>query len=89
MCTILELFHLADFVKQNLSKISTPFFIQQGTEDQMVDVSGAQNLYDNSISWIKKIKKYEGGYHCLVHDYVAMEVIKDSLDWIDEVQNKN
>jgi acylglycerol lipase len=79
---------MEDFVNSKIDQITTPFFVQHGSEDKMVSVKGSKNLYEKSKSKKKDFKIYEGGFHSLVHDFVAIDVIKDTIDWLENSNGK-
>jgi esterase/lipase len=87
-CAIRELFRMEDYVNSKIDQITTPFFVQHGSSDKMVNVEGSENLFQKAKSKKKDFKIYDGGYHCLDHDYVAIEVIEDTIHWLEN-SNEN
>jgi alpha-beta hydrolase superfamily lysophospholipase len=71
-------------LREDSHTITFPFLICQGTEDRFVSPAGADWLYRRSQSRDKKLKKYRGGYHDLLHDVNRDSVFEDILRWCDE-----
>jgi acylglycerol lipase len=69
-------------VTKEADKITLPFIVLQGSEDKLVDPSGAQTLYDKASSKDKTIKIYEGLYHELFNEPERGRVLKDVEIWL-------
>jgi acylglycerol lipase len=64
-------------------KITLPLLILQGSEDRLVDPSGAQMLHDGAISPDKRIIVYEGFYHEVYNEPEHDRVFKDVETWLE------
>eukprot|EP00013_Stygamoeba_regulata_P026107 CAMPEP_0177655186 /NCGR_PEP_ID=MMETSP0447-20121125/14806_1 /TAXON_ID=0 /ORGANISM="Stygamoeba regulata, Strain BSH-02190019" /LENGTH=341 /DNA_ID=CAMNT_0019159035 /DNA_START=24 /DNA_END=1049 /DNA_ORIENTATION=+ len=73
-------------VERMLPHIKWPFFIIHGTEDSLVQVAGAQQLYRGAGSSDKTLRLYEGGFHELFKELPAMrdQAVQDVVAWIAE-----
>jgi alpha-beta hydrolase superfamily lysophospholipase len=69
-------------VDAEVSKISLPFIVVQGSEDKLVDPRGAQMLYDRASSTDKTIKVYEGLYHEVFNEPERARVLADVETWL-------
>lgn len=69
-------------VNAEMEKITLPFIIVQGSEDKLVDPSGAQILYDKAGSRDKTLKAYEGLYHEIHNEPERSIMFKDVEDWL-------
>jgi len=63
-------------------KINLPLIVLQGSEDKLVDPSGAQMLYDKAGSKDKTIKVYEGLYHEVFNEPERALVLNDVEAWL-------
>ncbi|MBW1780493.1 MAG: lysophospholipase [Deltaproteobacteria bacterium] len=63
--------------------ITLPIFIIQGSDDRLVDPSGAQLLYKIVGSTDKKIKVYEGLYHEVFNEPERAQVLGDVEEWLE------
>ncbi len=68
-------------VKAN--QITLPLLIVQGTEDKLVDPSGARLLHERAGAADKTIKTYEGLYHELFNEPEREEVLNDVGEWLE------
>ena len=64
-------------------KITLPIIVVQGSEDKLVDPSGAQMLYDKASSKDKTLKIYEGLYHEVFNEPEHNQVLKDVEEWLE------
>jgi alpha-beta hydrolase superfamily lysophospholipase len=69
-------------VAKEADKVTLPFIVLQGSEDKLVDPSGAQTLYDKAGSKDKTIRIYEGLYHELFNEPERGRVLKDVETWL-------
>ena len=72
-----ELLRAIQHVNQNFNKITLPFIVLQGGSDALIDLEGAQNLYDQASSIDKTIKIYEGLHHEVFNEPEREIVLKD------------
>ena len=77
-----EMMKTMERVAAEAEKITLPILIVQGTEDKLVDPSGAQLLCDRSGSTNKTIKMYDGLYHEVFNEPDRERVLKDVEDWL-------
>ena len=70
-------------VTKYATKIMLPIMIVQGSDDKLVDPSGAQLLYDLVGSEDKTIKIYDGFYHEVFNEPEHEQVLNDVKTWIE------
>ena len=70
-------------VTEQAPKIRLPIMIVQGSDDKLVDPSGAQLLYDLASSKDKTIKIYNGFYHEVFNEPEHEIVLNDVKIWIE------
>jgi len=73
-------------VTDNAAKIKLPLMIVQGSDDILIDPSGAQLLYDSVSSEDKSIKIYEGFYHEVFNEPEHEQVLRDVQKWLEARQ---
>ena len=78
-----ELLKATQCVKDQAQKIRLPIMIVQGSDDKLVDPSGAQLLYDLVSSKDKTIKIYNGFYHEVFNEPEHEQVLDDVKTWIE------
>lgn len=78
-----EILRAGEYLRANLDKITVPILIMHGTADRLVDVAGAQMVYDGTGSEDKTLKLWEGMYH-EVHNEPAVkdELFALVIDWL-------
>jgi alpha-beta hydrolase superfamily lysophospholipase len=69
-------------VQAEAEKITLPFIVVQGSEDKLVDPSGAQMLYDRAGSKDKTLNVYEGLYHEIHNEPERSAMFKDVEAWL-------
>jgi alpha-beta hydrolase superfamily lysophospholipase len=69
-------------VQAEAEKITLPFIVVQGSEDKLVDPSGAQMLYDRAGSKDKTLKVYKGLYHEIHNEPERSAMFKDVEAWL-------
>ena len=70
-------------ITEEADKMSLPMIIVQGSDDLLVDPSGAQMLYDKTSSTDKTINIYDGMYHEVFNEPDRDRVLKDVEDWLE------
>jgi len=78
-----ELLKTMQRVTKQATKIKLPIMIVQGSDDKLVDPSGAQLLYDLVSSRDKTIKLYNGFYHEVFNEPEHEQVLNDVKKWIE------
>ncbi|BBN11631.1 acylglycerol lipase [Marchantia polymorpha subsp. ruderalis] len=84
--TRLEMERICDFLQQNMAKVSVPFLVLHGTDDNVTDPNLSQKLHDTAASHDKSIKLYEGAFHSLLQgelEHVRAQVLDDITAWLD------
>jgi alpha-beta hydrolase superfamily lysophospholipase len=71
-------------LKEKTSQIKLPLLIMQGSEDQLVDPSGAKEFYANVASQDKTLKLYEGLYHEIFNEPERLQVFADLEHWLEQ-----
>ncbi|XP_068759093.1 monoglyceride lipase-like [Montipora capricornis] len=73
-------------IQRNVSKITLPYLLIHGDDDQVVLIDGSHFLQQHSSSTDKTFKVYEGGRHELLNEIqeLSSKVLQDILDWIKQ-----
>ena len=77
-----ELLKTMRYVTEHATEIKLPIIIVQGSDDKLVDPSGAQLLYDLVGSEDKMIKIYDGFYHEVFNEPEHEQVLNDVETWL-------
>ncbi len=77
-----ELLKAMVHVTAEADKITLPFIVVQGGEDQLVDPGGAQLLYDKAGSKDKSLQVYKGLYHEVHNEPERATMFKDVETWL-------
>jgi alpha-beta hydrolase superfamily lysophospholipase len=77
-----EMLRALQRVTAEVSKITLPFIVVQGTADKLVDPAGAQLLNEQAGSKDKTIKLYKDYYHEVFNEPGREVVLKDVEDWL-------
>ena len=78
-----ELLKTMRYVTEHATEIKLPIMIVQGSDDKLVDPSGAQLLYDLVGSEDKTIKIYDGFYHEVFSEPEHEQVLNDVETWLE------
>jgi len=78
-----EMLKAMQYVSGQASKITLPIMIVQGSADKLVDLVGAQMLYDMVSSTDKKIRIYDGLYHEVFNEPEHDKVLRDVEEWLE------
>ena len=78
------LLQLEETIPPELSGITLPICIMQGTADKVVDPKGARIIYENISSDDKTLKWFRALYHELLHEPEKDEVISFALSWLEK-----
>jgi acylglycerol lipase len=78
-----ELHKTMRHVTEYATEIKLPIMIVQGSDDKLVDPSGAQLLYDLVGSEDKTIKIYDGFYHEVFNEPEHELVLNDIKTWLE------
>lgn len=78
-----ELLKTMQRVSKQAAGIRLPIMILQGSDDKLVDPSGAQLLYDLVGSEDKTIKIYDGFYHEVFNEPGHEQVLNDVETWLE------
>ncbi len=79
-----ELLKAMQRITDEAGRITLPVLVVQGSEDRLVDPSGAQMLYDCISSEDKTLKIYDGLYHEVFNEPEYKEVLGDVEAWLDK-----
>lgn len=78
-----------DQVQKNIYRITVPVFVVQARQDEMIDSSGANLIYEEVHASKKQLKWYEQSTHVITLGTEKKQVFQDilaflgSLDWSD------
>jgi len=78
-----EMLKAMQHISAQVSKITLPIMIVQGSADRLVDPVGARMLYDTVSSAEKEIRIYEGFYHEVFNEPERERVLRDVERWIE------
>lgn len=78
-----EILRLSNFLLKNLKSITIPFLVLHGSDDQVTDPKGSQELHNQASSLYKSIKLYVGLLHDILFEPQRFEIIQDIVDWMD------
>ena len=72
-----------------LSEFNFPFFILQSENDRVCDPAGAEMLYNQSKSKVKKLCMLSDidSYHFLAVEPVNPQILDNILDWLDHLSS--
>ncbi|CAM6049897.1 unnamed protein product [Sphagnum compactum] len=59
-----EILQLSSYLLRRLTNVSIPLLVLQGSDDQVTDPKGSQELYDQASTKHKNIILYDGNYNC-------------------------
>jgi acylglycerol lipase len=79
-----EILRLSYYLLKNLKTVTVPFLVLHGSDDQVTDPKGSQELYDQASSMHKDIKLYTGLLHDILFEPERFEITEDILKWMDE-----
>lgn len=79
-----EILRLSYFLLKNLKNVNIPFLVLHGSDDQVTDPTGSQELYDQASSSHKNIKLYTGLLHDILFEPEKYEIIQDIIEWMDD-----
>ena len=65
-----------------MSQISIPLLIMQGTDDKLSDPGGSRLLYERAVSKDKTLKLYDGFYHEILNEPGRAQVLADMEAWL-------
>ena len=72
-----------DTIVKQLHDIEFPFFVLHGTADKTIPLVASEKLILKAKSQEKKLNKYEGACHDLLHDPDTKQVLGDILEWVE------
>lgn len=82
--TALELLKASNFARANMSRVTLPLLVMQGTGDRLVNPGCAQLVYERAASADKTLKLYEGLYHEILNEPERARVMADIWVWLAE-----
>ncbi|EYU29987.1 hypothetical protein ABFS82_05G033900 [Erythranthe guttata] len=84
--TAVELLNATKYIESQVDKVASPMLILHGGSDRVTDPQVSRFLYENCSSQDKKLKIYEGGFHCILEgepDEIIFDVLADIISWLD------
>lgn len=85
MNTIAKLKDEINEVNSEIDMIYAPIMVVQGKQDDMVDVEGAERIYNKVESDIKELHWYEKSGHVITLDKERKELNQDILDFLNRL----
>jgi alpha-beta hydrolase superfamily lysophospholipase len=77
-----EMFSTMSKLEEQMSSLTLPLLILQGSDDKLVNQEGAKMLYEKAGSKDKTLKIYEGFYHEVHNEPDKAKVFADIEDWL-------
>jgi alpha-beta hydrolase superfamily lysophospholipase len=69
--------------EQLMKHVNTSLLILTGTKDMSVSPQGSYDLYEQSTSRDKTLKRYEGWYHELIQEPERQELFSEIVSWLN------
>lgn len=74
--------------KEEAKTLTLPILVLQGSDDQVVDPTGANLLYESVSSTDKTLKIYPDLYHEVFHEPERESVLADVEEWLERVNSE-
>jgi len=79
-----EILRLSSYLLRRLTNVSIPLLVLHGSDDQVTDPKGSQELYDQASTKHKNIILYDGLLHDILFEPQKEEITQDIIRWLDE-----
>ncbi|CAM6029322.1 unnamed protein product [Sphagnum balticum] len=79
-----EILRLSRYLLKSLSNVSIPLLVLHGSDDQVTDPKGSQELHDRASSKHKHIILYAGLLHDILFEAEKEEITEDIIRWLNE-----
>jgi len=77
------------YFQKHADQIDLPTLILQAGDDVIVSPEGAKVLFERLKNPKKKLLWYDGFYHEVFHEIARTKVVKDLIEWLDEMCAEN
>lgn len=79
-----EIVQAGKYVQQHMHALTLPFYVFQGTADQVVDPQGARRLYAHAASKDKTLRLYDGLFHETLNERLPdrRRVLEEMTEWL-------
>ncbi|XP_003742665.1 monoglyceride lipase [Galendromus occidentalis] len=81
------MFKAVEEIRDMADKFDVPIFLGHGTADKLCCPTAAQIFIDKAASKVKTLKIYQGGAHCLFHEFksgIRNDLIRDLDEWLHD-----
>ncbi len=72
------------FLKQRIEMIHVPLFVLQGSKDELIPMSSAEEIAHHTLSRDTRLKVYKGAGHALMLQPQRYEAMIDIGKWLDD-----
>lgn len=79
-----ELNKMTRYVQENLSRLTVPCFLANGSADKLVDPGVSRFISDRCGSSDKTVRVYEGLYHEILNEPEKDQVMSEMLGWMKQ-----
>jgi acylglycerol lipase len=79
-----EILRLSSYLLRRLTNVSIPLLVLHGSDDQVTDPKGSQELYDQASTKHKNIILYDGLLHDILFEPQKEEITQDIIRWLDQ-----
>jgi alpha-beta hydrolase superfamily lysophospholipase len=79
-----EVYQMMQSIQANAASFELPVLVVHGTSDGLTNPKGSELFMEKAQSEDKTLKLFPGGYHELIHDLEAEEMIQTVVEWIGE-----
>ncbi|WOG96715.1 hypothetical protein DCAR_0416051 [Daucus carota subsp. sativus] len=78
-----EILRIADYLQQNLEKLTVPFLVLHGSADSVTEPEASMKLYTEASSADKSIKLFPGLLHDLLFEPEREEIMQGIFEWLN------
>ncbi len=83
-CTGYQMLKQSQYITSHIHRFDYPYILMHGTDDQLADIGGSENMYEKSSSDDKTYITYPDYKHEITRDIGRDEVMEDMLAWTEE-----
>lgn len=81
--TAAEVIRSIESIEARASSLDVPVLCLHGSADEVTPPEGSQALVDHAATKDKRLERYEGFFHDLLHEPGNQKVVDDMLGWLD------
>ncbi|KAL8133276.1 uncharacterized protein LOC141712458 [Apium graveolens] len=79
-----EILRIADYLQENLEKLTVPFSVLHGSADAITEPAVSMKLYREASSVDKSIKLFPGLLHDLLFEPEREEIMQGIIEWLND-----